>query len=124
MTDTEMKRQIPPVGAPIQYRQKRGSQAWLPAVITVTEETFVPGMWREPPVDDRVLVTAAAHRAPASPDWDGEVYYPAEIPPIKPGRVHLRIFSPTATDYVEWNVPRGEDPGHWRPVHPLTALLA
>lgn len=97
------------VGLIVQYRQARGSQAWLPAIVTVTEETFVPGLWAE--LEPLELSSARSRR---DADRDGEVYIPSEIPPVKPGRVHLRVLSPTCSDYAEFNVQEGAMPGTWR----------
>lgn len=116
--------QAPTIGRIVHYRQARGSNAWLPAVVTVTEETYVPGTWSKPPVvpTEHAVPTDSEHMVNlnwlATPtlavDRDGETFAPSALPPVKDGRVHLRVLSPMGTDYVEYNVAEGEEPGCWR----------
>lgn len=108
------------VGDVVRYRQRHGSQAWLPAVVTVTEESYVPGLWRpaeEVPGADRLSGDAFVRgNQRVLIDAEGEIYVPSELPPVKEQRLHLRVLSPTCNDYAEFNVPRGVDPGCWYPV--------
>lgn len=118
LEETAMTTHTPPVGTIVRYRQRRGSNAWLPAVVTVTEETYVAGTWQEVNSTGHergdFFVRENAHGRQASlGDADGEAFVPSELPPVKEGRLHLRVFSPTCSDYAEFNVRQGSEPGCW-----------
>lgn len=119
----------PTVGRMVQYRQRSGSQAWLPAIVTVTEETYVAGVWAD--VSEHNVGPVRPDHNQRYVDAEKQVYYPAEIPPVKASfktgetlvangaevmayYVHLKVISPLGQDYPEFNVLEGGEPGDWR----------
>jgi len=111
---------VPTVGRIVLYRQRYGLQTWLPAIITVTSDTYEPGYFANPKTVEgkaRLTFNSSMHQYDTAPsvDAEGDIYIPSPIPAVKsPNHVHLQVFSPTGNNYAEYNVHEGTLPGEWK----------
>lgn len=122
LAEMEKHEWVPAPGRIVQYKNRSGYV--LPAVVLVTEETYVHGRYRKVSSPSGQIVASgsdiwslafgptATTRTPRG-DRDGQVWEPSEIPPVKPGRVHLKVFG-IGKFYDEFNVARGDGPGQFQ----------
>jgi hypothetical protein len=109
----------PTIGRIVLYRQRYGLQTWLPAIVTVTEDTYKPGYFANPQTEEgRERLThnsSPQYDLTNTLDADGEAFVASPVPSLKDsGRVHLQVFSPLGRNYVEYNVREGTLPGQWK----------
>lgn len=99
----------PLLGTRVNYTTATGNVC--AAVVICTEDTYNPGRW-ENVMDrdeylDRVANPTAAAPYEGPLDNDGDRWVPSQVPPVKPGRVHLQVTAPNGRTFVEYNVGPG-----------------
>jgi len=111
---------LPRIASVVVYRNRSGYE--LPAIVWMTEATYRHGRWTKVPPAAPAPEGSPRYSwndpVPAkTPDRDGQSWESSPVPPVKPGRVHLRVLgssmssSPMPSDYIELNVAPGEKPG-------------
>lgn len=122
----------PTLGRLVLYRSKITGDYVVPAIVTCTQESWVPGRYidqadlrQDFPMDRFLLgsvvspyVTApfadSQEMAALPVAVDGRIWQASPVAMPEEGRVHLHVFTPGAKgSYQEFNVAEGEGPGEW-----------
>lgn len=103
----------PTLGRTVLFTAATGNQ--YAATIVMTEDGWSPGRFVNIIAPEQRLARYAEGNGPQRRydgaeradivDVDGDRWQSSPIPQVKPGRVHLKVLSPTGDDFVEYNVP-------------------
>lgn len=81
------------------------------AQVVCTEFSYSPGRWENKISREARAEVFRGHDpsmgydVPRGTDVDGDIWVPTTVPPVKEGRVHLKVTAPNGNTYVEFNVP-------------------